>query len=281
MLLTSMAGAVAAWAPARADDPIVLTGSGRMMSLVGDLAEAYRKVHPDERIDIRTDVDGGGLEALEEGKATAVALGRGVTEQERGRMLLVRRVDLVGVPIAMDAVVVFVCRGNPLEALTLDEVAKVFSHHATAWEALGVAREGRFKVHALKEGSGPRGVLQARALRGKALTSTCVVHETTRDAVTGVAGDWRGIGFGATGYSTGVKVVAIKERPDTLPIMATDDTIARREYPLSHYVYLYFPGQPQGPARAFMAFVVSADGQRVVRASEAGFVPLPFVGNSD
>jgi phosphate transport system substrate-binding protein len=120
-----------------------------------------------------------------------------------------------------------------------------------------------------------------QAMHGKAYTTAKTEHETTREVVSGVAGDLVGIGFGGMGPKAGVKVLALSREADSPPVTATVETVQRRAYPLAHYLYFGFPGQPEGPARNFLAFVISAEGQRIVRESQTGLVPLPMSPSTD
>jgi phosphate transport system substrate-binding protein len=85
------------------------------------------------------------------------------------------------------------------------------------------------------------------------------------------------LGYGSLDYpQEGIKILGIKRSADAPAVRATPTTVRDRSYPLAHYVYLYFAGQPEGTAREFLKFALSPEGQKVVADSGLHFVALPF-----
>ena len=268
-------------APIRAEPKVVVAGSERMVPLVRELAEQYTKHHPEVTIEVEGGGSAEGLKRLEQHTATIAALARPASEDEIRRARLIHKTDLVAIPVAMDAAVFFVRPDNPLESLTLDQIHKIFTHGVASWEQIGGPIEGSISRHMLPAGSGSAGVVRMRAMHDKAYTTVKTEHETTGEVAGGVAGDLLGIGFGGMGQKAGVKILALKSDADSPPVTATAETVQRRAYPLAHYLYLDFPGQPEGPAKDFLAFVISPEGQRIVRESQTGPVPLPMSPSTD
>ena len=267
--------------PIRAEPAVVVAGSERMVPLVRELARYYTKHHPEVTIQVEGGGSAEGIKRLERHTATIAALAGPASEDEIRRARLIHLTDLVAIPVAMDAAVFFVRPDNPLESLTLDQINRIFTHRVANWEQIGVPIEGPISRHMLSEGSGSVGVVRMRAMHGKAYTTVKTEHRTTREVASGVAGDLRGIGFGGMGHKDGVKVVALSNDADSPPVTATAETVQRRAYPLAHYLYFDFPGQPEGPAKDFLTFVISAEGQRIVRESQTGLVPLPIISRGD
>ncbi len=273
-----------AWsAGGHARPSIVITGSERMVPVLQELARAYSESHPDVTIEVNGGGSAEGIKNLEQGRATIAAVARPATEEERRRGRLIHRTDLVGIPIAMDAVIFFVRPDNALESLTLDQVRDIFTHHVTMWEQIDVPIDGRINVHLPAEGSGPVGIVQLRVLKGKAFTTVKTEYRSGQEVVAGVANDPLGIGLGHMGYAANVKVLPLKTGVDAPPVGATLETVQARTYPLAHYLYLYFTGQPQGQAKDFLVFVIGAEGQDIIRRSETEgavaplqAVPLPI-----
>jgi phosphate transport system substrate-binding protein len=55
-------------------------------------------------------------------------------------------------------------------------------------------------------------------------------------------------------------------------ITASVQTAMSKEYPFSRELYMYTNGEPQGATAKYLAFVKSAEGQKIV--AKEGFVPL-------
>jgi phosphate transport system substrate-binding protein len=250
-----------------------------MVPVLQELARVYNESHSEVTIEVNGGGSAEGIKSLEQGKATIAAVARPATEEERRRARLIRRTDLVGIPIAMDAVIFFVRPDNPLDSLTLDQVRDIFMHRVTMWEQVDVPIEGRINVHLPAEGSGPLGVVQLRVLKGKAFTTVKTEYESGREVVSGVANDPLGIGLSHIGHTVGVKVMTLKKEVSAPSVAATSKTVQSRTYPLAHYLYLYFIGQPQGQAKDFLVFVIGPEGQSIIRRSEIeqGAVPRQVV----
>jgi phosphate transport system substrate-binding protein len=282
---------------ARAETTIVIAGSQRMVPLLRELAKRYEETHADVRIEVKGGGSEAGVNALAEGAASVASLARPITDKEALKVRFMARHDPVGVPIAMDAVALFVHPANPLESLTVEQVSQVFSRKITLWDQLGVALdlvrldergtgstggrsdEAHISMHMPPETSGSRRILEMRAMMGRALLYARMEHEGLRDVVNAVAVDRLGLGLAGAGYSRGVKVLGIRKSADSPAILPSPNAVRSREYPFSHYLYLYFAGWPTGPVRDFLRFATSAEGQRVVVESATGVVALPISEN--
>ena len=278
---------------ARAETTILIAGSQRMVPLLRELAKRYEELHADVKIKVKGGGSEAGVNALAEGVATVASLPRPITDKEIRKVRFMARRDPVGVPIAMDAVALFVHPANPLESLTVEQVNQIFSRKITLWGQLGVALdlergtdstggrsdEAYFRMHMPPQTSGSRRVLEMRAMKGRALLYKRIEHEDLRDVVNAVAVDRLGLGFGGAGYSRGVKVLGIRKGADSAAILPSPSAVRSREYPFSHYLYLYFAGWPTGPVRDFLRFATSAEGQRLILESPTGLVPLPLSEN--
>jgi phosphate transport system substrate-binding protein len=283
--------------PARAETTIVIAGSQRMVPLLRELARRYEETHADVRIEVKGGGSEAGVNALAEGAASVASLARPITGEEILKVRFMARHDPVGVPIAMDAVALFVHPANPLESLTVEQVNQIFSRKITLWDQLGVALdlmrldergtdstgersdEAYISMHMPPRTSGSRRVLEMRAMKGRALLYARIEHEDLRDVVNAVATDRLGFGFAGAGYSRGVKVLGIRNDAESPAILPSPSAVRSREYPFSHYLYLYFAGWPTGPVRDFLRFATSAEGQRVVVESSTGLVALPLSQN--
>jgi ABC-type phosphate transport system substrate-binding protein len=51
------------------------------------------------------------------------------------------------------------------------------------------------------------------------------------------------------------------------------ETVRDESYPIARGLYIYTAGEPQGAVQTYLAWIMSAEGQEIVRASWA-FVPL-------
>jgi phosphate transport system substrate-binding protein len=84
-----------------------------------------------------------------------------------------------------------------------------------------------------------------------------------------VAKNPSGIGYVGLAYihDPGIKVVAIDG------LLPTRADIVSGKYPYSRPTFYYTNGEPTGEAAKFIAFTLSAEGQKI--AEKVGFVPVP------
>ena len=279
LVLAAAAGGFALPEIVAAGEPsVVVAGSERMAPLVRALAERYTELHPDVKIEVSGGGSAAGIEKLVDGTAMLASVARPVTEDELRRAESLSRTNLVGIPVAMDAVVFFVNRRNGLASVTLDQLEQIFRHKVETWEELGLPYEEPIERHMLPQGSGSVRVLQTRAMHGKAYTSARNEHEVSREVVNTVAANVLALGFGGRGYTSGVDIVPVRKNANSPPVLPEPAAIRDRTYPLAHYLYFYFAGQPTGHAKDFLRFVLSPEGQRIVSHSPTGALALPMAG---
>jgi ABC-type phosphate transport system substrate-binding protein len=121
-------------------------------------------------------------------------------------------------------------------------------------------------------------VLETVALNGKRLAVSASEYESMVELTKAVAADPFGIGFGGRSQVAGLKVLTIQRGAESPAILPTPTALRDRSYPLSHYLYFYFVGEPAGEVKDFLRFVVSREGQRVVADAGTGLVTLPLIG---
>lgn len=265
-----------------------------MASFVRTAAERFESAHPDIAVTVSGGGSSAGLTALRDDAADVALLARPATEEEREHFMRKRRVDLVGVPVALDAVVAFVRDDNPLRALSLQQVGDVCRQRVHIWEKLGIAVEGTalrppgprgeydptrgipIRLCAPSAKFGAAGLLRIRAMSGIDFASSLQRFDEMHELVQAVAQDPNAVGFAAWGQAAGVRLVPISHDSTSPPIAATPASVRTHEYPLAHYLYFYFAGEPADEARSFLAFVLSPDGQAIIESSSSGAVPLPF-----
>ena len=121
--------------------------------------------------------------------------------------------------------------------------------------------------------SGSLAIVRSRAMNGMGFPRTRTERAGRAGLIRAVAADPSAIGFGGLGDTMGVKVVPLRAAEGSPAVLPTLQAIQRRQYPLAHYLYLYTAGQPKGPAKAFITFALSPEGQEIVRMSETGGLP--------
>lgn len=174
--------------------------------------------------------------------------------------------------IALDAIAVITHAGNPLQAISLDELRRVFRGEITDWSTLG-GEAGPIELYARDEESGAAQFFADRVLGSDAMASARRL-ESSAQLVSEVAANPAAIGFVSTANLTpSVRTLALSmDGPAFAPNAAN---IRAEAYPLSRRLYFYVRpstlAEP-GPARRFMAHVMSEAAYGVIERE--GFVSL-------
>lgn len=272
-----------------ADEPqVVCKGYGRTLALTELLAKEYVARHPEVKIAVAKAAFQGGTWCLADGSCTLAVVPRVATEDEIHRVRFTRSQELVAFPIAKDALVVLVTPDNPIESLTIERIAQIFTNGINEWPQLDVTiprlEEGFYpKIHRPmpEEHTGGPTVLKMRAFPKRGYTRAKQHFNTSEAVARKVTDDVLSLGIAHMNYPHKVKVVPVKRDEDSPPILPTPQTVSSGEYPLSHHVYWCFVGQPTGIVKDLLAFAVSAEGQEIVRQSKLGFVALPLREKDD
>ena len=265
---------------------ITVKGSDTMVNLSQKWAEEYMKLHPEVSIQVTGGGSGTGIAALLN-KTTELANASREMKDSEMEDAKSKGVTPVRYDVALDGIAVIVHPDNNIKDLTVKQLSDIFSGKVTNWKELGgsnipITLYGRenssgtyefFKEHVLgKDGAGKQvdyspatQVLQGTAALGEA-----------------VARDKKGIGYGGVGYfaeRNDVKILYIKKDKDAPAISPAEngkvnyDAIWNGDYSISRYLYCYTNGEASGKLKDFVDFIVSPDGQNIVKSME--YIPLP------
>jgi phosphate transport system substrate-binding protein len=195
----------------------------------------------------------------------------------------------VHVAVAMDAIVLVVHHKNPVQGLTVDQLAQIFgtpsnqSADIELWKQVGV--DGKFSGLEINRygrvnTSGTYMAFKAMALQGTEQRTDVHKEPGSMSVILEVGTDERGIGYAATGYAARtnkVRVVPLARKSDAPYILPNNDTVLTGEYPLVRELHVYAMPGPDGKLKStskhFLEFILSRDGQEL--AKEEGFFPLP------
>ena len=93
----------------------------------------------------------------------------------------------------------------------------------------------------------------------------------TAAVVNAVVKEKFGIGYGGAAYAKGIKVLKVKKDAASKAIEPDDATIKNGTYPLSRPLFFYTRAKPSADMKAFIDWVLSAEGQGIV--TEGGIFP--------
>ncbi|MDG0834678.1 PstS family phosphate ABC transporter substrate-binding protein [Roseateles saccharophilus] len=268
-------------------------GSDGMKSLMDGWLRDFRALQPGVRPGDRWEHLGtlNGFHALMAGETDIAPMGRELWPDEAaafatlrgGRAPLEIRVARGGFDTQQrtTAQAVFVNAANPIQQLTLAQLAAIFgkSPTITRWGQLGLGGEWADRPITLDVPPHvtPNAMsMQIMVLRGGPWAGS--VHEASvADTAKAIAADAGAMGFGGfEDGGPGLKAVPLARDAVSPAVAGTPESAATGQYPLTRYMYIRFDRQPGRPIPAvvkeFLRYVLSRQGQEPVPCS--GYYPL-------
>jgi phosphate transport system substrate-binding protein len=174
-------------------------------------------------------------------------------------------------PIALDALAIISYPSNPINSLTIDQVAAVFSGEIINWSELGGENKG-IKLFSRDNNSGTWDTFKSLVLKPRKLklSNNSDRFESSSRLVKQVIDTDGSLGFVGVAHAGEAKLLAISNNNDsgTIP---SGYTIGTQAYPLSRTLYLYTTGTEQTQlADSFITFATRNEGQK--EADDAGLV---------
>jgi len=264
-------------------------GSDTLNNLMTLWAEEFRGFYPNVNLGIQGAGTSTAPPAITEGTANFGPMSRTMREGEIQSFEERHGYPPTLVPVAIDALAVYVHRDNPIEALTIPQVDAIFSstrrcgypEDITRWGQLGLsgAWDNRdITLYSRNAVSGTYGYFRQHALCDGDFKDTINEQPGSASVVQGVSETIGGIGYSGVGYRTaGVKMVALSKEEGQKAVLPDANTASDGSYPLARFLYIAInkhPNEPLAPLeREFLKMVLGKEGQEVVVRD--GFVPLP------
>jgi phosphate transport system substrate-binding protein len=267
---------------AGAGRPVIrVTGSDTMVNLVQAWAEDYGALRPDVSVQVAGGGSGVGIAALIDGTADIAAASREMRAEECRRAA-----DRLGrapreFAVALDAIAVYVQRGNPLPAIALDQLAEIYGEDGriVRWSQLGVhprdCPSGAIIRVGRQNSSGTYASFRDLVLGTRREYAMGSIDQSgSKDVVALVEATPCAIGYSGIAYATaGVRALGLSARAGAPAVAPGARAVADGSYPLARRVYLSAAPDPPAHVAAFIEWTLGADGQRTVSA--LGFVPVP------
>jgi len=264
-------------------------GSDTLANLMTLWAEAFKKEYPNLNIQIQAAGSSTAPPALTEGTANFGPMSRRMKDVELQAFEQKYGYKPTAIPVAVDALAVFVHKDNPIEHLTMEQVDAIFSAtrlcgakaDVKTWGDLGVAGDLATKPVQLfgrNSVSGTYGYFKEEALCKGDYKPNVNEQPGSASVVQSISSSLNGIGYSGIGYKTAsVKTVALAKKGTTNFVEDTEENALNGKYPLSRFLFLYVnkaPNKPLPPMEAeFVKLVLSQSGQQVV--VKDGYIPLP------
>ena len=241
-----------------------------MVILAQRWAENYMKNNPAATIQVTGGGSGVGIAALINGTTDMANSSRPIKSTEIEKLKARYNTLGVEVPCAKDGITIFLHESNKVNELTLKQLSDIYQARITNWKQLG-GEDAPIILYGRENSSGTYVFFKDEVIKGD-YAASCQTLPGTAAVVNAVKKDKYGIGYGGAAYAAGIKHCKVKKDDKTPGMEPTVETIAKNQYPITRYLYIYLRNKPTGELKKFVDWILSAEGQKVV--TEVGYFPV-------
>jgi phosphate transport system substrate-binding protein len=266
LLTVSSTGAASA-----AGKAITIKGSDTMVILVQRWAEEYMKKNPGVTLQVTGGGSGTGLSALQNGTTDVAMASRPMAQKEKEALRA--RYNTLGteIPVAKDGIIVYVNPANPVNELSLDQLAQIYTGTTTSWSQVG-GRNEPIVLYGRENSSGTYAFFKEKVLEDEDYSPRTQTLPGTSAIVNAISREPKGIGYGGAAYAKGVKELKLKKSSSTPAFEPNEANVRSGAYPLSRNLFFYTATAPSGELKKFIDWVLSPEGQAIV--VKVGYFPV-------
>ncbi len=252
-----------------------IKGSDTELNVSVLLFEALYETKPNMRISVSGGGTGLGIAALMNNLAVIANASRPINEEESTFLAE------AGIPIdtflfAWDALAFIVHQDLPLDTLSVQQLAAIFSGTSDNWSRFGLPAKP-ITIYGRQNNSGTHGYLRQRL--GIVFSSAARQMNGNAQIIESVKQDVSGIGYVGAGYvvqegkltGTGYKILHIKQgnTPASSPMRV--ESVTNGSYPFRRPLFQYIQREAREEVAPLIEFQRSAKGAAILRAN--GYFP--------
>ena len=256
-------------------------GSDTLGTLMTGWLNSFKRFYPNVNIQIQAAGSSTAPASLTDGMSNLAPMSRAMKDQELEAFEKKFGYKPTRLRIAIDALVLYAHKDNPIKGLNIEQVDAIFSttrncgasEAITQWKQLGLTGEWAtlpIQLFGRNAVSGSYGYFKEHALCKGDFRVNVNEQPGSSSVVQSVNNSLNSIGYSSIGYKTaGVKILPLAWKAGETFVEPTDENILSGHYPLSRYLYLYVnkaPNKPLQPLEAeFIKLLFSKQGQALVK----------------
>ncbi len=264
-------------------------GSDTLANLMTLWTEEFKRAYPNVNIQVQAAGSSTAPPALTEGTSNFGPMSRKMKDKEIAAFEKKFGYEPTAIPVAIDALAVYVHKDNPIKGMSIADVDAVFSSTRKCGAAADVSNWGDLgmtgawsnrdiQLYGRNSVSGTYGYFKKKALCKGDYKNNVNEQPGSASVVQSVSASINGIGYSGIGYKTSsVRAVPLAKKAGGEFVAANSDNAVTGAYPLSRFLYVYVnkaPNKALSPLeREFVKLVMSRQGQEVV--VKDGYIPLP------
>lgn len=229
---------------------LIVAGSTSIQPFADRWAEVYMKKYPSHVVNVQGGGSSAGIQAAKSGAADIGTCSRELKLEEK---------DLNEIVVARDGLAVIVHPDNKITNLSLEQVRQIFAGEIRSWKYIG-GEDKTINVVTREEGSGTRGAFQEMVMGKVRIFKGAIVEDSNGTVREIIAGDPHSIGYISLGLvNDRVKALRLDE------VAANEENIINNRYKLVRPFLFVTEGPPSGEAKRFIDFVLSQEGQELIK----------------
>lgn len=247
-------------APAELSGDVSTDGSTSMQKVIGALGEAFTQENSKVRFTYNPTGSGSGIQAVQEGRCDIGLSSRALKEEEKAA-------GLEETVLAYDGIAMIVHPENPVEDLTLEQIADIYTGKITNWSEVG-GQDAQIVLIGREAGSGTRSGFEEIV----GVQDACQYRQelsATGDVITTVAQN-----PGAIGYASLASVKDTMKALNIGGVTPSEQSVKDGTYAIQRPFILATKAQQplSETAQAFFDYITSPAASEIITA--AGVVPV-------
>jgi phosphate transport system substrate-binding protein len=240
----------------RGGGDLTLAGSTSIQPFADKWAEVFMESHRDFGVNVQGGGSSAGIQACKSGACEIGMSSRDLKSEEK---------DLFEIVVARDGLAIVVHPSNPVRGAKVEEIKQIFAGDLKNWSYLG-GPDRAITVVTREEGSGTRGAFQEMVMGKTRIFKGAITQDSNGTVREIVAHDPYAIGFISLGLvNDQVRALEL----DGVP--GNEETIRSGAYRLVRPFLFVSQGEPTGRAKEFVEFVLSDEGQALIK--KEGLLP--------
>lgn len=236
---------------------LTLNGSTSMAKVCQALGEGFMEKYPQVTVEKGGTGSGDAVKAVNNGTALIGDLSRNLKDEEKPA-------DFEIVEMAIDGIAIAINPENKVDALTSEQIAKIYTGEISNWKDVGGADQ-KITVIGREATSGTRDGFES-ILNIKEKTKLSAELSSTGEVISKVSSDPAAIGYvSLDSVNQSVKAVTVDN------VKPSEETIKDGTYKLQRpFIEIYKRGSDNELVKAWFEFIDSSEGQQIIK--DAGLV---------
>ena len=261
-------------------ESLIIKGSDTEVQLVSNLVEAFLEKNPEADISVTGGGSGVGIAALLNNEIDLANSSRKMEakelEQAKNKGLEIQEFIL-----ARDGLSIIVHPENPIQQLSIDQIAKIYKGEITNWKEVG-GKDEKIILYGRQSTSGTYVFFRNFVVQDD-YSPEMRNMEGNQTIVDAVRADKNGIGYVGVGYvkdknnqpRSDIKIIPVaKDKESAAVSPLNSEAVKQGKYPIARPIFQYLPHLPQKNSllERFLRFEMSEQGQEIVK--KAGFFSI-------